>query len=108
MSNDVSTKWKGLASVITFLIWMFVLFVFLMIASLGRFVDEDVAIRALRNQGFNDIQIVGKHIWFVQFQGCGVGDAAKFDIEAVNPRGYPVQVYVCAGFWVKGATIRSN
>ena len=108
MFYQVEEQWKHTESVITCVLWLFILFVFLFIASLGRFVDEDVAIRALRNQGFNDIQIVGKHIWFVQFQGCGVGDAAKFDIEAVNPRGYPVQVYVCAGFWVKGATIRSN
>ena len=75
----------------------------------GSYVKPQQAARALENQGFTNIHVV-EHDWFaVAFRGCGVGDAAKFKVEATNPIGKPTQgLYVCAGFFFKGLTVRTE
>lgn len=85
---------------------MLVLVVFGLFA--GNFVDESVALRALENQGFEQVRILNKDIFFVSLRGCDKSDAAKFDAVAVNPAGKEVQVYVCSGWLLKGATVRSK
>jgi hypothetical protein len=73
----------------------------------GGCVQQDVARRALENAGYTEVQITD-HKWFaVSWRGCG-NDAARFDATAKNPKGDYVDVYVCAGWLLKGSTIRSE
>lgn len=73
----------------------------------GYLNDEGQAVKALETAGYSDIS-VNSHKWFwVSLRGCGA-DASRFDAEAVNPAGRKVSVYVCVGWPLKGATIRSE
>jgi len=73
----------------------------------GVFASESQAVRALENAGYSDVKITDHHWVLVGLQGCGA-DAAKFDATAINPTGRKVDVYVCVGWPLKGATIRSD
>mgnify|MGYP001611824896 FL=1 len=74
----------------------------------GLFVDEAFAIRALKTNGFSSITILDRDWCAVALRGCSTGDAAKFTARAVNPVGDTVEVCVCAGWLLKGATIRTQ
>ena len=74
----------------------------------GSFVKEDVAVRSLEIQGYSNIQITSKDWLAPSLRGCGRGDAVRFVAEATNPVGKMVEVYVCAGWPFKGATIRTK
>ncbi len=74
----------------------------------GAFVDESVAVSALETQGYSDIRIMERHWFLVGLRGCDGDDAAQFATEATNPAGKRVQLYVCAGWPFKGATIRTK
>ena len=73
----------------------------------GIFVGPSIAIRALENQGFSNIRIVEKQWFLVSMRGCGQ-DAVKFTARAVNPAHKEVELFVCVGWFFKGATVRSN
>lgn len=74
----------------------------------GILVNESVAIKALETQGFGDVEIT-KRAWFaVDYRGCSSSDVVKFEAIAINPIGKRVNVFVCAGWPFKGATIRSK
>jgi hypothetical protein len=74
----------------------------------GFFVDDTKVNRLLAAQGFSDISITEKKMFFVQFRGCSEGDSAMYTVNATNPAGKKVEgITVCSGVW-KGATIRSN
>lgn len=73
----------------------------------GLFVSEQAAVKALEDQGFNNVQVVD-HAWFaIGFRGGGRGDAARFTAKAVNPAGKEVTIYVFVGWPFKGSTVRS-
>lgn len=74
----------------------------------GQWVDEAIAFRTLETQGYANAQIVKTNRFFVAMRGCGSNDAAKFTMKAKNPVGKEVELFVCAGWLFKGATIRSN
>ena len=63
--------------------------------------DNNGAIKALKEQGYTNIQITG-YKWF----GCGSGDNFSTGFEATSATGIPVNGVVCSG-WFKGATIRT-
>lgn len=92
---------------ITVVVMLFVL-VAIVVSSCGAFVDESVAVRAMETQGYSNVKITGKHIWFTSWQGCGKEDDVKFDVVATNPIGKRVELFVCAGWLFKGATVRSR
>ncbi len=71
-------------------------------------VDESTAVRALEIQGFSDVRITGRHWFLVGMRGCSDSDVVKFDATATNPRGDRVELFVCAGWPFKGATIRTR
>lgn len=64
--------------------------------------------RALETQGYSDISITGRDWLFYGFTGCDKNDAVRFTAEATNPAGKKVEIYVCAGWPMKGATIRTR
>ncbi len=74
----------------------------------GTFVNENVAKKTLETQGFSDIKIVDKDIFFVGLKGGAQDDVVKFTAMAKNPIGRTVQVFVFSGWPFKGATIRSD
>ena len=63
--------------------------------------DETAARRALRSQGFTDVQITG-YSWLE----CGEDDFSHTGFRAKNPHGEIVTGTVCCGFIAKGCTIR--
>lgn len=73
----------------------------------GNFVDDNKVQSVLTSQGFKDVQIADKKIFFVWMRGCDASDSASYTVDATNPVGQRVRVKVCSGYW-KGATIRSN
>ncbi len=75
--------------------------------SCGMMVDQSEAICTMENQGYTDVKVTDKSIFFLTLRGCGSGDAAKFDVTATNPAGKQVNMFVCAGWPFKGATTRS-
>lgn len=58
------------------------------------------AIKALKANGFNDIQTHG-----YAFFGCGQGDTFSTKFTAKNHNGQKVTGVVCSD-WLKGSTIR--
>jgi hypothetical protein len=82
-----------------------------LVASLGRglLVDRTGAISAAEKAGYSKIQIVSEQRFFAGFAGCDGGDAAAFEITAINPAGRPVDgLVLCSGWPFKGFTIRSH
>jgi prepilin-type N-terminal cleavage/methylation domain-containing protein len=73
----------------------------------GLFVPERKAVAALQTQGFSDVLITHRAIWFVALRGGEKSDAVRFTATATNPAGKPVTVYVFSGWLFKGATIRT-
>ena len=74
----------------------------------GVFASQDVAVRALEKQGYSNVRIINHGWLFVGFRGCSETDAAKFDAVAVNYAGKKTKVFVCMGWPLKGATIRTD
>lgn len=74
----------------------------------GAFVSDDVAIKALRTQGYSNIKIVEKNWFLPGLTGCDSRDAVQFKVKAKNPVGNNVEVLVCSGWLFKGATIRTK
>lgn len=82
-----------------------ILFVLLLFVR-GMLVEPSVAVNALQNQGYSDVEVVDSSWILVNFQGCG-SDAAIFHCKAINPAGKKVDINVCVGWPFKGATVRS-
>ncbi|MDO8492156.1 MAG: hypothetical protein Q7S34_00755 [bacterium] len=98
---------KG-TTVIEILIVVFMFFVLFLSTLPGKWVSQDIAIRALEKQGYTNVQIT-EHNWFlVGFSGCDDSDVARFKARATNPVGKKVEVFVCTGWLFKGATIRTD
>ncbi len=96
----------GIVSLIILLIFIFV--VFPLVSCRGAFVNKDIAVRALEKQGYSNIEIINHQYFLVGWKGCDDKDAAKFTARAINPTGNKVEVFVCTGWFLKGATIRTN
>ena len=74
----------------------------------GVLVEENVAIRAAETQGYSNVKVLN-HTWFlVGLRGCGSHDAARFTIQATDPAGKDIECYVCSGWILKRATIRTS
>ena len=78
----------------------------MLLAGCGAFVEDGLAIKAVRDFGFSDVRIEERHIFFVEWRGCGRGDDAAFKVSGVNPKGIRVHMLVCVGWPFKGATVR--
>ena len=63
--------------------------------------DADHAKALLRKNGYTDVQITG-YRWF----SCGKGDDYATGFRAKAPNGETIDGTVCAGWFLKGATIR--
>lgn len=74
---------------------------------LGAMVEPDAAVSALETHGFSEVEIREKVIFFAGLRGCGRGDSALFRARAKNPVGKMVDVNVCVGWPLKGATVRT-
>ncbi len=71
----------------------------------GIYVSEARAVKTLETNGFTDIEIVNKDVFFISWRGCGDSDVAAFDAKAINPNGRLVDISTCHGF-LKGGTVR--
>lgn len=74
----------------------------------GLLANKDKAVRALQDAGYSDIKITDRHVLFVGMRGCSDDDSVAFKATATNPIGKKVKVLVCAGWLLKGATIRTR
>ena len=93
---------------LTPLIVVALLFVVVIGFGLGRglFVGEDKAVRTLESAGYTEVEVTDKAWFAVGLRGCDKSDTVRFTVEAVNPAGQPVEVYVCASL-LNGGTIRN-
>jgi hypothetical protein len=82
--------------------------VFLFTSACGYWVSEDRIVRAVEKQGYKNVQVLDKNIFFVNWKGCSRGDDAQFDVKATNALDVDVDLVVCAGWPFKGVTIRSD
>ncbi len=73
---------------------------------IGKYVDEKVVYRAMDAQGFTNVRVLKRDTWWVSTLGGSESDDVRFTVEAINPIGKRVTVYVFAGWPYKGATIR--
>ena len=73
----------------------------------GRMVDQRVAIRAVETNSFTNPVILKRDVNFVCYKGGGRGDVVRFTVEATNPIGQRVKVYIYCGWPFKGATMRT-
>lgn len=80
----------------------------LVLTSCGAFVSEDHVIKAVGKQGYRNVKIQAKHIFFVSWRGCSKSDDACFDALATNPLGQEVDILICAGWPFKGVTVRTD
>lgn len=65
------------------------------------------AISLARSEGFTNIHVTGKDIWFIEIRGCGHDDIVLYHLRATNPRGQDVSLTACEGL-LKGATLRGT
>jgi hypothetical protein len=98
---------KGFSLLSLLIVVAVILVVVFFISPAGIWVSESTATRALENQGFSNVQIVGRKWFMVNWRGCSNGDNVRFDATAKNPAGRQVQISVCSRLWTKGATVRS-
>jgi hypothetical protein len=73
----------------------------------GGCTTAEEAAKVLQINGFHDVKITDRAIFFVGLQGCDGDDAARYTTTAVNSRGERVSLYVCMGWPFKGSTIRT-
>lgn len=74
----------------------------------GAFVNGNDVINAVEKQGYSNVTVVDKSIFFISFRGCGESDSAVFKLEATNAIGKRVNLLACAGWPFKGVTIRTR
>ena len=74
----------------------------------GAFVNSEHVANAVEKQGYRNVRIVSKHIFFVTWRGCGADDKAAFKATAMNATGQQVDLTVCSGWLFKGVTVRTN
>jgi hypothetical protein len=73
----------------------------------GYLVPDSKAVTHLEKEGYSDVQVVSKDVWFVSIRGGATGDVVRFTCEATNPIGQSVTVYVFAGWPWKKCTTRT-
>lgn len=73
----------------------------------GRMVPESKAVTTLETQGFTNVKIVDRDVYFITWKGGDKSDSVRFTARAINPAGKEVTVYVFSGWLFKGATIRT-
>ena len=49
----------------------------------GILVNEDVAVKAVKDMGFKNIEVLDNSWFAVGLRGCGTEDAARFTVSAV-------------------------
>jgi hypothetical protein len=104
--NDKGSPFQNRLALIAFTLIAISIFVYYAGGVGGRLASESNAVKALTTEGFSHVKLVDRHVYLVQFQGCGKSDSARFDFTATNPVGREVSVSVCEGWLFKGATIR--
>lgn len=94
---------KGDVEVISFLVICIVLAVIALIAMATS--NENSALSAAEAQGYSDISIKSVHRFFsADLHGCSDWKATV--MKVTNPIGKKVEIIVCEGLIMKGATIR--
>jgi hypothetical protein len=76
----------------------------------GCVTNDSEAERALKDNGFSDIEITDRSAVLVGFWGCGDDDGAAYKATAKNAAGNQVTVIVCCGgaLSFKGCVVRSK
>ena len=100
-------KSSGGGSIVTAIVvlWILLAIVFVLGGIGGRLASTQNAVAALTAQGFSNPQLVGRHIYLVQLQGCNISDSAKLDFLATNPLKQRVSVSVCESWPGSNATV---
>jgi hypothetical protein len=73
----------------------------------GYLISKEKAVTALTTQGFSDVRVIKRNCSFIKMRGGSSDDDVRFTVEAVNPAGKKVTIYVFAGWPFKSATVRT-
>ena len=76
----------------------------------GIYVSQENVVSAVEKQGYSEVVVNDKDVFFVSSWGgeCGDKDDALFEITAINPVGNKVEIIACSGWPWKGVTIRTE
>ena len=74
----------------------------------GACVDDANVKKAVEKQGYSEVRLTDKSIFFITFRGCSKEDSAKYSARAKNPKGKEVDLIICAGWPFKGVTVRTE
>ena len=85
-----------------------ILYSILFLSSCGYLVDDTNTINAVQKQGYSNVKIEDKSVWFNKWRGCSEEDKATYDITATNALGKPARLIACVGWPFKGVTIRTE
>jgi|GEM_PF-3343305 len=62
----------------------------------GFICRSSTAIKAVSDEGYTNVLVNSKHVFFTGWHGCSKHDDAAFDVSAKNVRGEQVRLTVCS------------
>ena len=74
----------------------------------GAFVSKEKVAKAVEKQGYREVNVTSKHIFFVDWRGCSDSDDAMFNANTINSLDKRVDITICAGWPFKGVTVRTK
>jgi len=77
-------------------------------ATCGTCVSKESTVNAVEKQGYSNIEVLDKNVFFVSWRGCSGSDDAMFTMKATNSVGKDVEIMACAGWPFKGVTVRTE
>lgn len=83
-------------------------FLLLTLTACGALIDDYEVKKAVEKQGYRDVSITDKSIFFPDWSGCGEDDDACYDMIATNSNGQRIDLIACAGWPFKGVTVRTK
>lgn len=90
------------------LLILFIIVVLVGYTCRGACADSTETKQAIEKQGYSNVKITDKSIFFVGWRGCSSNDAIQYDVTAKNPKDQTVDLIVCSGWPFKGVTIRTK
>tara|TARA_Y100000310_G_C20006690_1_gene501024 strand:- start:136 stop:420 length:285 start_codon:yes stop_codon:yes gene_type:complete len=91
-----------------FLVTLLIALSLICFSGCGLMVDSSSIANAVSKQGYSDVRVHSKGVFFVSWRGCSKSDDAVFKVTAKNALNKQVNLIVCAGWPFKGVTIRTK
>ncbi len=81
---------------------------FVIILALATDWNTSAAVKAVEDEGYQNVKVTGTHRWLSArwFYGCGKDDWKATKVSAINNLGKEIELTVCEGFFFKAITVR--